>query len=312
MKKTDEFMKPEITYGDTLRFTPYAYAKLLWMRNRGDTEIAGYCVTGTKDPLFVTDFKLVKQRCTSVSFDLDPEDGAEFMEQMVDEGWMPWQFQRILVHSHPGNSPQPSGTDEKNFVAAFSRPDWAIMLIIAENGETYCRLKFNIGPGGTQMLKIEVDFSKQFPPSDHGVWEKEYEDKVKKLTFSTTGKEEETSTVFDNLDDFPFWGLNEPQPGVESEDGLYKSVLGGNRENHEYCPRDIDCFWDANGNVAYWDEESTAWFYYNPIKRTWYQDGLEVDNEIIEIAPPNEHWVTQIVLWANEYAEERNLAMEGA
>ena len=73
-----EFITPKMTFSDKLRFSPYAYAKLLWMRDRGNTEVAGYGVTATEDPLFVTDFILVKQECTAASFDFDSEDIVDY------------------------------------------------------------------------------------------------------------------------------------------------------------------------------------------------------------------------------------------
>jgi proteasome lid subunit RPN8/RPN11 len=130
-----------MTFGKEIKFTPYAYAKLIWMRDRGTTEVAGYATTGTNDPLLITDLRLIKQECTMVTFDLDPDDIVEDAERTLDMGLMPWQTHNILWHTHPGNSPNPSQPDEDNFVSAFSHPDWAIMFIVAEDGSTYCRLK---------------------------------------------------------------------------------------------------------------------------------------------------------------------------
>jgi hypothetical protein len=57
----------------------------------------------------------------------------------------------------------------KQFVTAvtveldvFGACDWAAMIIVARGGATYCRLRFNIGPGGEMLLPLEVDWER-FP-----------------------------------------------------------------------------------------------------------------------------------------------------
>src|ERR1019366_3805129 len=64
---------------------------------------------------------------------------------------------------------------EETFARAFGGCDWAIMFILAKGGETYTRLRFNVGPGGEGTLKTEVDFSQDFAGSDVEVWIQEYE-----------------------------------------------------------------------------------------------------------------------------------------
>ena len=77
--------------------------------------------------------------------------------------------------SHPGNSPHPSPTDEETFDRVFGRCDWAVMFIIARGGATYCRLRFNIGPGGDVEIPVHVDYTLPFAGADHEAWEKEYQ-----------------------------------------------------------------------------------------------------------------------------------------
>lgn len=308
MKKTEEFVKPKMTFGDALRFTPYAWAKMLWMRDRGDTEVAGYATTATPDPLLVTDFRLVKQNCTSVSFDLDPDDLIEDVENALDDGLAPWQTHNILCHTHPGNSPNPSVTDENNFEMAFSHPNWAIMFIIAEGGAAYCRLKINIGPGMVKELKVVVDWKTPFVGTDIEEWKREYDAKVKEVKFCLTGKNRtaEKQTVDDFLSrcgDDP----NDPLWYNEQEDKWIGFSHAQQNETDNYL--DIDCHWDANGDVAYWCETEEKWFYYDPIRQTWFAENADIDAEIIEVEPPNEDWVEQVVSWANIYADERQMAL---
>jgi len=48
------------------------------------------------------------------------------------------------------------------------------MFILAEEGESYARLRFNVGPGGAMEIPVEIDFEKPFPAADHDSWTDEY------------------------------------------------------------------------------------------------------------------------------------------
>ena len=72
----------------------------------------------------------------------------------------------------------PSGTDEQTFDRCFGTPDWSVMFILAREGATYARLRFNVGPPTTKRLGIAVDYQREFPGTDHDVWLREYEDLV--------------------------------------------------------------------------------------------------------------------------------------
>jgi hypothetical protein len=63
------------------------------------------------------------------------------------------------VHTHPGSSAQPSGTDEETFERAFGRCDWSIMFIISRTGQTYARLRFAAGPQASLLLPVRVDWA---------------------------------------------------------------------------------------------------------------------------------------------------------
>src|ERR1035437_2320777 len=93
-----------------LRFTPYAWAKLLFFRDAGDTEIGGFGITRItgEDLLLVQDFVTVKQGDTAVTVAFDDDAVADFYEDQVDLGRRPEQFSRVWIHSHPGASASPS------------------------------------------------------------------------------------------------------------------------------------------------------------------------------------------------------------
>jgi hypothetical protein len=116
----------------------------------------------------------VRQHCTAVSVAFDDEAIADYFDQQVDLGRKPEEFARLWIHTHPGDSAQPSGVDEQTFVRCFGRSDWAIMFILAEEGESYARLRFNVGPGGAMAIPVEIDFEQPFAAANHDSWSDEY------------------------------------------------------------------------------------------------------------------------------------------
>jgi len=121
---------------------------------------------------------LVKQVCTSVTVKFADESVADFFDEQVDLGRQPHECGRIWVHTHPGSSPTPSGTDEETFARCFGQSDWAVMFILAQGGQTYARLRFNVGPGGSLEIPVQVDFTQPFPAADLEAWDREYMENV--------------------------------------------------------------------------------------------------------------------------------------
>jgi proteasome lid subunit RPN8/RPN11 len=158
----------------TLKFSPTAWAKLLYLRDRGDTEVGGFGICHGDDLLKIDDVQLVQQVCTSVTVEFDDESVADFFDKQVDAGLKPEQFGRIWIHTHPGASARPSGTDEATFARVFGSSQWALMFIVAEEGETYARLQCNVGPRVSQELAVEIDYAQEFDGTDWEAWEEEY------------------------------------------------------------------------------------------------------------------------------------------
>ncbi len=109
-----------------------------------------------------------------VSVRFEDDAVADFLDQQIDAGRTPQQFMRIWIHTHPGDSAHPSGTDEETFARVFEKSDWAVMFILAKSGKTYARLRFNTGPGGQMQIPVEVDYHLPFAASDHEGWKQEY------------------------------------------------------------------------------------------------------------------------------------------
>jgi hypothetical protein len=160
--------------GPSLRFDPYAWAKLVFLRDRGETEIGGFGLSAPDDPLLIVDFLTVKQRCTWASVKFDDGAVADLFDELVDQGLSPARFGRIWLHTHPGDCPLPSVTDEATFARVFGRTDWSVMGIVAQNDATYARLSFHVGPCGAWEIPVGVDYGRPFAAADWEAWEEAY------------------------------------------------------------------------------------------------------------------------------------------
>ena len=177
------------------------------MRDVTDNEVGGFGITEADDLLFVTDFTLVKQKVTSISVSFEDESVSNFFEDQVEAGRKPQQFARIWLHTHPGNSSEPSCTDESTFERVFGNCDWSVMCIVAQDNGTYARLRFSAGPGGEVKIPVCIDYSYEFDAADFEVWKQQYEANVIEdnvYSFSGKGKkdnarqENETDIFGDN------------------------------------------------------------------------------------------------------------------
>lgn len=168
-----------------LRFSPTAWAKLLYFRDKSDNEVGGFGITEPDDLLFVTDFVAVKQEVTAVSVKFDDEAVADFFDTQVDLGRKPEQFGRIWLHSHPGNSPEPSIIDEETFSRVFGSCQWSVMFILAQDNKTYSKLSFNVGPGGQVLIPAEIEYSYDFGSSDKETWDAEYNTNIHTVSCSS-------------------------------------------------------------------------------------------------------------------------------
>ncbi len=112
--------------------------------------------------------------CCPVTVAFDDDAVAEFFDRQIDTGRRPEQFGRIWIHTHPGDCANPSSVDEETFARVFARSDWAVMAIVACGGQTYARLRFHVGPGGSLLLPMAVDYRQPFAASQHDEWTDEY------------------------------------------------------------------------------------------------------------------------------------------
>ena len=181
-----------------LRFSPTAWAKLLYFRDKSDNEVGGFGITVPDDLLFVKEFVTVKQEVTPVSVKFDDEAVANFFEDQVDLGRKPEQFARIWLHSHPGDSPEPSIIDEETFERVFGNCQWAVLFVVAQDNKSYAKLSFNVGPGGQVLIPVGIDYSQAFGPTNQELWDTEYASNVKASEWlSSRTRKDDDSTRHD-------------------------------------------------------------------------------------------------------------------
>ena len=237
-----------------LRFSPTVWAKLLFMRDMTDNEVAGFGITDADDLLFIKEFIIIKQHVTCVSFVFDDQAVADFFEEQVDLGRKPEQFARIYLHSHPGDSPQPSTTDEENFKRVFGNCSWAIMFIVAQNDNTFARLRFNIGPGYETNIPVCVDYSHEFEAAEFELWKEQYKANV--------------------TEDGSFMALGKKEQNKDGQQ-LQKSIFGSDRFSRDPLfssedllseidrtePTERDIFMDELAvRSDFWDEENEVFY----------------------------------------------------
>ena len=162
----------------SVRFTPYAWAKLLYMRDQTHNEVGAFGITDADDLLLIKDIAIIEQKVSVVTTSFDDEAVADFFEDQVELGRKPDQFARIWLHTHPGPSCRPSFVDEQTFERVFGSCDWSIMFILATDNKSYCRLQSDKGPLTEATIPVEIDYDGEFEGSDHEAWEEEYDEKV--------------------------------------------------------------------------------------------------------------------------------------
>jgi hypothetical protein len=161
MKRSWNLTPPQQTFRTEpcLIFAPRAWLKLVYFCHAGDTEIGGFGLSAPNNLLYIEDFVTVRQQATSVTVRFLDDAVADYFDACCDRGLTPARCGRIWCHTHPGDSAQPSTTDERTFVRSFGNCDWAVMMILAHSGDTYARLAFGTGPTAEILIPVRVDWS---------------------------------------------------------------------------------------------------------------------------------------------------------
>jgi proteasome lid subunit RPN8/RPN11 len=164
-----------------LVFTPLAYLKFQFLCHAGPTEVGAFAVSSLHRPLYIEELHTLPQTTSPGTVEFHDNAVADYFDQCVDRGLQPAQFFRLWLHTHPGDSAEPSGTDEETFQRVFGSADWAVMAILSREGRSYARMRLNVGPGASCRLRWRVDWS-SWPEELHvhslqdlyDTWQEEY------------------------------------------------------------------------------------------------------------------------------------------
>ena len=173
---------------EMLMFTPYAWAKLHYMRDVGDTEVGGFGISRVENPLLVEDFVLPLQDCRAASVDFDEEGFIDYCQKMADAGLRADQYMRLWIHTHPGNSASPSQRDLTSWNSTFADMSWAVMFILAKGGAYSCKYRSKNHIMALELeLQAAVNWNQLGPyaltPECYTAWKAEYTAAVQKKTY---------------------------------------------------------------------------------------------------------------------------------
>lgn len=154
MTQTPQTQQPRV------RFAPLAWLKLIYLCRKAETEVGLLGLTAEHDHLYVEDLYVPKQSCTAVSTRFDSEDLLDLQERLgIGQGLSCSRFLRVWIHTHPGHSAQPSGKDEETFAQQFADASWALMFILARDGQTYCRIRIGWPPDPVSVIEVPFDWT---------------------------------------------------------------------------------------------------------------------------------------------------------
>ena len=177
-----------------VEFSGYAWLKLKWFRDRGHSEVGAWAITKKDSPLYIIDLKFIKQKNTVAFTKFDDDAIAKMCYDLGEQNIEPNNCMRIWVHTHPGNSASPSGHDETQFNDCIGVNEWFVMLILAKDDSTTCRLGMNSSFGKISQ-EIPVKYSYKLEdlktinfPEEIKLWEEEYKSNVTIETYQNTSK----------------------------------------------------------------------------------------------------------------------------
>ena len=115
-----------------------------------------------------------------------------------------------FVEVHLRSAGEYHNLDEETFARVFGSCDWAIMFIVAQEGKTFARLRFNTGPGGEVKIPVCIDYSFEFDAADFEVWQQQYQaNVVEDNIFSRNGKSRKSQkTQLEEADVFGSTGFD--------------------------------------------------------------------------------------------------------
>lgn len=171
-----------------LVFSPRAFSKIMYFRHAGPTEVSGQGISLTNNSLYIDDFRLVKQECTSSTTDYDDEGWTNFLQEMWEKrGLRPFQVNNVYVHTHPGFSTRPSPVDEDNWKNRIKDRTFFVMVIVSDTLESvYARMMIKEPVQVIMEIPVAIDWSGAVPNETEEELKAHYDEMVSKKTYGTS------------------------------------------------------------------------------------------------------------------------------
>ena len=106
----------------------------------------------------VQDIVMLDQVNSSTYTEMTDEAMNKYYEEHFNKEEKIGEFGCVWLHTHPGDSCNPSSTDEETFKTTFGRHPWALMLILGKSGAMYGRIKNNF-PAIEQEVDVVIDWT---------------------------------------------------------------------------------------------------------------------------------------------------------
>ena len=155
---------------------------MFWAHHHKKVEVSGMgriCPDALKEgKILVVSIEMLDQENTGVYTEMTDEAMSTYYDKCFNDGLKIDEFGCVWLHTHPGDSVIPSGTDWTTFGKTFGRHPWALMLILGKGGDMSAHLKSNFP---TIMAEAEVLVGWTNWPStvSPAQWAKQYDEHVK-------------------------------------------------------------------------------------------------------------------------------------
>jgi len=92
---------------------------------------------------------------------------------------------------------------EQTFQRVFGNCQWAVLFVVAQDDSTYARLSFNVGPGGQILIPVEVDYFREFGPTNRQSWDIEFKANIQPVCWHSglIGSDDLTVSSLDEIED---------------------------------------------------------------------------------------------------------------
>lgn len=157
-----------------LRWTPTAWAQLLFLRDYGPMPLIGCGLTPGDDPLLVEGIRLMPQCRLLQDIDVASVTAGRGGSSRSGERHCPAPPGRIWIQCRPGDAPRPSTPERDAFSRNSAAQDWSVLFCLGQSGACWGELYWRLADEYRLPLRVAVDFAGPFPASDPALWEAEF------------------------------------------------------------------------------------------------------------------------------------------